>query len=1172
MRSFVADSSSQPVRNLLTNPSCETASSTVVVWRNSLTNPSAEAVTSGTTILRTNLHTNPSPAVSSTGWSATLPSVTASRQTTGGPSGATTAYFRMTVNATIPSSPVSVLSTPNGTGGVRVTPGAAYTFSGYSRTSYSGLSNIRIDITWFDSGGVSVLSENGPVVGYAVNTWERKSYTRTAPATAAFVSVSMAFSTPQAAPIGATFDATAVLVEQTDQLRSYFDGAAAATLGWAYGWSGTAWASTSTAKATPTTVRTNLFNDPAATSGTLYILSRAEAVKSVVATGGPVGGPASFVRGTMGSDVTGIAGLDTSSVAPTVAVGPVSLSIWVRSNQAATYSLVAIHTATYTGLVTTNVVAAANTWVRLTATLNVTVSGTIGLRVRTVGNTAWLTGDTMDFTGVVIEQTGLIGSYFDGNTTSAGDFSYAWTGTANASASIQRAVSVSGWSGPNGSAVYQSLVRASVGTFSAGIIVPASSSTRVGVQIATLTIGSNLLASTTYTFRARVYVPTGSPDPRLSVQGTAVASTGPLATTATKNAWVELSTTFTTGTTGAAVVYVLNNAVVATDGLPFWVDAVMAIEATYPTTLGYFDGDNALVDPDLTTVWTGTAHASTSEVRGVGVAGFNSSGTQASLKPIQSTQWASSGSKSVRLISLDAATTPSGYIGVNNSSWIGGQTYTAMGRVRIAAAITGATRSESRCIQVRTDGGAVVSATAQPPNLPGAYDQRLVFTMPTGSKDLRFYNGGVVGGGDVWWDNLMLVEGNYTGPYIDGTSYDCMWEGTAHASTSVGYPPSPLLIRNLAAQPDMSAISSWVAGTGTSIATTSEWGIGTSTSMAITPTGATSDTYAQLGLYTSDVYNLKPSTTYTLSAWGKMTTAATAPTGNGNGYRQATIWVNDGNAYQIARGTQLANTAGAVSRSVITFTTPARIAHSFIRLYHGHIDGRSTWDAVMLTEGSTVYDYADGNTPGWRWEGTAGSSASIGYPYTLDSVAGGAPDGINSTRNTTVQVPPGTAFGGKTFYAVSDRLAINDTASARAIVNYGAGGTTNALRTNGTTAPLGRPETRPQFAGGGGAGGAYSVPTITNATLGTRWVYSVGFLDGLTTFRQETNNGTTNSQLLTMDPGTGWGTAAQATLNLVLADAYESPVVVYVFNRYHDDATRIAVNKWLANKYGVTLA
>lgn len=32
--------------------------------------------------------------------------------------------------------------------------------------------------------------------------------------------------------------------------------------------------------------------------------------------------------------------------------------------------------------------------------------------------------------------------------------------------------------------------------------------------------------------------------------------------------------------------------------------------------------------------------------------------------------------------------------------------------------------------------------------------------------------------------------------------------------------------------------------------------------------------------------------------------------------------------------------------------------------------------------------YVSGDTPGWRWTGTAGASESVGYPYTLESIAG----------------------------------------------------------------------------------------------------------------------------------------------------------------------------------------
>lgn len=35
-----------------------------------------------------------------------------------------------------------------------------------------------------------------------------------------------------------------------------------------------------------------------------------------------------------------------------------------------------------------------------------------------------------------------------------------------------------------------------------------------------------------------------------------------------------------------------------------------------------------------------------------------------------------------------------------------------------------------------------------------------------------------------------MIEGVYTGPYIDGDMPGCIWRGAPHASASVGYAPA----------------------------------------------------------------------------------------------------------------------------------------------------------------------------------------------------------------------------------------------------------------------------------------------------------------------------------------------------------------------------------------------
>jgi hypothetical protein len=37
-----------------------------------------------------------------------------------------------------------------------------------------------------------------------------------------------------------------------------------------------------------------------------------------------------------------------------------------------------------------------------------------------------------------------------------------------------------------------------------------------------------------------------------------------------------------------------------------------------------------------------------------------------------------------------------------------------------------------------------------------------------------------------------------------------------------------------------------------------------------------------------------------------------------------------------------------------------------------------SYDALMLTEGTTLYNYGDGNTDGWAWNGTSNASTSTG--------------------------------------------------------------------------------------------------------------------------------------------------------------------------------------------------
>ena len=63
--------------------------------------------------------------------------------------------------------------------------------------------------------------------------------------------------------------------------------------------------------------------------------------------------------------------------------------------------------------------------------------------------------------------------------------------------------------------------------------------------------------------------------------------------------------------------------------------------------------------------------------------------------------------------------------------------------------------------------------------------------------------------------------------------------------------------------------------------------------------------------------------------------------------------------------------------------TPTMASFTFI-VYSsgGALNTNSTidFDAAMVTEGSNLYEFSDGNSPDWTWNGTQNNSTSTGPP------------------------------------------------------------------------------------------------------------------------------------------------------------------------------------------------
>ncbi|MDF1478787.1 hypothetical protein PYV02_06775 [Leifsonia sp. H3M29-4] len=217
--------------------------------------------------------------------------------------------------------------------------------------------------------------------------------------------------------------------------------------------------------------------------------------------------------------------------------------------------------------------------------------------------------------------------------------------------------------------------------------------------------------------------------------------------------------------------------------ITFYVDD--ALNENAPALSDYFDGSIS-PDPDLTAAWTGAANQSESVLSAQKPSDFTS-GSATNLMYFQSSSWKSTGANSVRLRSAYTATDPGSFISVNNlnAQLVTGRTYTAVAKVRLEAPLSGALRSERLRLQIRTTGGAVAADSNTPPNEAGEYEVRVTWTH-NGNSSLRLYHGGVQGSGDVWFDDLMVVEGTYTGPARNGDSPNWIWNGTPHASTSTG--------------------------------------------------------------------------------------------------------------------------------------------------------------------------------------------------------------------------------------------------------------------------------------------------------------------------------------------------------------------------------------------------
>jgi hypothetical protein len=163
------------------------------------------------------------------------------------------------------------------------------------------------------------------------------------------------------------------------------------------------------------------------------------------------------------------------------------------------------------------------------------------------------------------------------------------------------------------------------------------------------------------------------------------------------------------------------------------------------------------------------------------------------------TTWRQSGSYSLQLSTANSNTESRAEIGLSLSA---GTTYTASGYIRQGTTASGTSiglsRARGMSIVINDGPSARVSAVSNqaPQTANNVTRISTTFTIPVGTQStaLRLFQGHASRSALVFWDSIMVTEGNgqdtngSTLAYFDGSTpvdgYPMAWDGTAHLGTS----------------------------------------------------------------------------------------------------------------------------------------------------------------------------------------------------------------------------------------------------------------------------------------------------------------------------------------------------------------------------------------------------
>lgn len=208
----------------------------------------------------------------------------------------------------------------------------------------------------------------------------------------------------------------------------------------------------------------------------------------------------------------------------------------------------------------------------------------------------------------------------------------------------------------------------------------------------------------------------------------------------------------------------------------------------------------------------------------------------------------------------------------------------------------------------------------------------------------------------------------------------------------------------------------------------------------------------------------------------------------------------------------------------------------------------------MMVDGRYTGPYSDGNTPGWKWDGAAGSSTSVGYPYTLASLVGQPTILFEGAFPSDIPIPSAAQkVRGYTLYAVTtpgpgttrDTLVDGTSANQRIHITYGDGGQRWNMY-----------QSQSSFTG-----------VVNDAN--TRRVISARFDGGISRFLRDGVQASAASAGQAPQAVTALRIGANAAGN----DPWRGTIeAVLLFAESHTDEQMAAVTRWIGARYGQVVA